>query len=168
MPPSSDSQTPEGYRGSRLCMAWELVLKHLGKHGAVSAPAACVFYCTVALWTLVVFACTHNSTLSRVLDELEHLRGDPVSFPQVLQLHSLHVLSKHRLRSELFKHMPFSPGSTVCFWETGQACYHFFSPHDWTQGYTWGSLISNYFSYHLAHGLFGKYCFTPVFTSWIH
>lgn len=117
--PSSDSRTP------CLCTAWELVLK-LGKHGAVSTPLACVFYCIVVLWTLVVFACTRNSTLSTVLDELEHLWGDPVSFPRVLQLHSLHVLSKPRLRSELFKHMPFSPGSVVCFWETGQACYHFF------------------------------------------
>lgn len=93
----------------RLCTARELLLEHLGKHGAVSTPTACVFYYTVALWTLVVFACAHNSTLSRVLDELEHLRGDPVSFFRVLKLHSLHVLSKHWLRSELFKTHAFSP-----------------------------------------------------------
>lgn len=109
-----------------LCTVWELLLKHLGKRGAVSTPTACVFYCTVALWTLVVFACAHNSTLSRVLDELEHLRGDPVSFFEFCSFTPFTCSPNTDSDPSYLKHMPFSPGSVVCFWETGQACYHFF------------------------------------------
>lgn len=96
----------------------------------------CILLCHGSLNTCSVYTC--NSTLSRLLQEWEHLQWALSPLPNFCSFTLINTLPNSTSDLGYLNTCLFSLAQLFAF---GKQAKHFtpiFPPHDWTQGYTWG------------------------------